>query len=198
MQAVAGMKSLIAAGLLLLPPVLMVGCGGRTVVEAPAPTPSGEGQPPVAQATPPPGDVRVFLNTRPGARVDPRLLQEVAQAYSFLWPALFNALANVDDVPLQGVALPAAREALMGRARELEGRGLRLLVRSMRQQPLVMEAGGDRAVIEDQAQVEGELLAPGQEPGQGRTVQETWSFRSVWVRLPEGWRLQEVEVTWQG
>jgi hypothetical protein len=110
----------------------------------------------------------------------------VAQAYSFLWPALFNALANGDDVPLQGVALPA------------EGRGLRLLVRSMRQQPLVMEAGGDRAVIEDQAQVEGELLAPGQEPGQGSTVQETWSFRSVWVRLPEGWRLQEVEVTWQG
>jgi hypothetical protein len=45
--------------------------------------------------------------------------------------------------------------------------------------------------------VEGELLARRQQPGQGRTVQETWSFRSVWVRLPEGWRLQEVEVRWQ-
>jgi len=130
--------------------------------------------------------------------VDQRLLEEVAQAYSFLWPALFNAMANGDDAPLQGVALPPAREALMGRARDLEAQGLRLLVRSMRQQPLVMEATSDRAVIEDQAQVEAELLAEGQEPGQGRTVQENWSFRTVWVRLPEGWQLQEVEVRWEG
>ncbi len=188
---------LLAAGLLLGLLALAAGCADRAAAPPPSPSP-GEGRPPVAAATPPPGEVRVYLNTRPGARVDQRLLQEVAQAYSFLWPALFNAMANGDEVPLQGVALPAAREALMGRARELEAQGLRLLVRRMSQQPLVMEAGADRAVIEDRAQVEGELLTPGQQPGQGRAVQESWSFRMVWVRLPEGWRLQEVEVGWRG
>lgn len=171
-----------------------VACGERGQQAAPAAPPSPA---PAQAATPPPGQVRVFLNTRPGARVDPQLVGEVAQVYSALWPAFFNALANGDEAYLRGVAEPQAREALMARARLLAP-GERLLVRSMRQQPLVVEATREWVVVEDLAQVEAELLREGQQPGEGQAVQESWALRLVLTSTPAGWRVQEVEVRWQG
>ncbi len=140
----------------------------------------------------------MFLNTRPGATVDRGLLQEVAQVYSSLWPALFNALANGNESLLPGLVEEPALSALAGRVRELAAQGDRLLVRSMRQQPLVMEASRGRVVIKDAAHVEAELLREGQQPGSGCLVQEQWSMRFVLARKPEGWRIQEADVRWQG
>ncbi len=182
--------------LVLATAIAAAACSRGGAAPVAAPTPAGE--PPVTPATPPPGQVRVFLNTRPGMAVDQRVLQELADAYSFLWPALFNAMANGDEAMLQGVAAPEARAVLMGRAHELAAQGQRLLVTRMRQRPLVVEAGAERVVVEDEAEVEAELLAEGQKPGQGKATQERWAFRTVWARLPEGWRLTEAEVRWQG
>jgi len=196
MRVLPGLRGLPLSSMLVAVGLLMLGttvaCGERGEQVAPVPTPS----PPEEAATPPPGQVRVFLNTRPGASVDSQVLQEVSQVYSFLWPAFFNALANGDDAYLQGLAEPQAREALMARARLLMP-GERLLVRTMRQRPLVMEAGGERVVIEDAVQVEAELLEEGQQPGMGKAVQENWAMRFVIGKTPAGWRVQEAQVRWQ-
>jgi len=169
---------------------------GRASRDMPA-TPSVSSMPTPVLATPPAGDVRVALNTRPGMQVDTGLLQEAAQVYSFLWPALFNALANGDETLLQGVAEPAARQSLMARARDL-GPGEHLLVKRMRQRPLVVEATAERMVVEDEAEVEAELLQEGQQPGQGSALAERWILRVVLVRTGAGWRIAEADLRWTG
>ncbi len=171
-----------------------VACGEDRGGPLPTPAAQPAGATPEASPQPP---LRYGLQQRPGVRLDGQVLEEVARAYAEFWSGTFNALANANPAFLEEAGVgPQAQEPVRARIAALERGGQRLLVRSTVQMPMVTDAGEGWVVLEDSVDATLEVLASGQQPGQGATQQETWRVRLTVRNAGGRWQVTEAEIGW--
>lgn len=136
--------------------------GGGASAPAVAPEAAAPAGTPPAGAPPLEAPDQPLVGVWPGVQVDEEMRRGVSDGLLALLNAYVTALRAADPSPLDGAAVPPARDSLAQVVRDLGGQGF--VVEELSVTPVIVDVRGDVATVQLELYVKGAPAAPGQDP----------------------------------